>query len=43
MEHSMSKKFSKFFSMLDEESEKLGIKQYTISVTSLEEVFLAVG
>lgn len=43
MDNSMSKNFAAFFRKLDIDCERLAIKQYTISVTSLEEVFLAVG
>ena len=35
--------FSKLFDRLDEEKEKLNIKSYGISVTTLEEVFLKIG
>jgi hypothetical protein len=40
-----STKFKAFFDMFDSKINmvKLGIKSYRISVTSLEEVFLAVG
>lgn len=39
----MAYKFQEFFLMLDKDLDKIGVRSYGISVTTLEEVFLAVG
>lgn len=40
---SLSSKFQEFFVMLDRDLDSIGVRSYGISVTTLEEVFLAVG